>query len=130
MKGNTLEKFSVVQTEEEGAPVVQQDWATPAQRGEDQWAVYRDRNMTVPDRTGASTWNGDWNNRRPYIGAAGLVQLQGDEKKAAAAAPLARPDVPVRGEKQWQDWAQAHVDALDHQTNTSQNRPPYKSTVQ
>ena len=115
---------STVQTE--SAPLSAEDWPTPAQRGEDQWAVYRDRNMTVPDRTGASTWNGDWNNRRPYIGAAGLAQTEAEQiNKPYAYSDIKRP----YGEKNWQGWAQGLVDHEDHLMNTANARPPYVSAL-
>ena len=36
----------------------------------------------------------------------------------------------VRGEKEWQDWAQDHVDWLDNQTKQANTRLPYASTLQ
>jgi len=36
----------------------------------------------------------------------------------------------VRGEKQWQDWAQGLVDWEDNQTNRANTRIPYYSTLQ
>ena len=36
----------------------------------------------------------------------------------------------MKGEKQWQDWAQAHNDALDAQTVKANTRLPYHSTAQ
>jgi hypothetical protein len=121
-RANTRPPYvSTIQTE--GAPAHQQDWATPAQRGEDQWAVFRDRNMTVPDRTGASTRDGDWNNRRPYIGAAGLVQTEAEADYAYGAGK--KP----YGEKQWQAWAQGLVDHEDHLMTKANTRPPYVSAL-
>lgn len=35
----------------------------------------------------------------------------------------------VRGEKEWQGWAQDHVDWLDGRSETAQARPPYNSTL-
>lgn len=40
-----------------------------------------------------------------------------------------RPDVPVRGEKQWQAWAGDHVEAQDYQTKKANTRLPYHSTL-
>ena len=36
---------------------------------------------------------------------------------------------PVRGEKEYQDWAQEHVDWLDNQTTKANTRLPYHSTL-
>jgi hypothetical protein len=36
----------------------------------------------------------------------------------------------VRGEKEWQTWAQENVDGLDYQTGKANTRLPYASTVQ
>lgn len=38
-------------------------------------------------------------------------------------------DGKVQGEKQWQGWAQDHVDWLDNQTAKANARPPYNSTL-
>jgi hypothetical protein len=35
----------------------------------------------------------------------------------------------VRGEKEWQGWAQDHVDWLDERTGVTQDRLPYFSTL-
>ena len=37
---------------------------------------------------------------------------------------------PVRGDKQWQQWAGDNNEYLDGQVNVSNVRPPYLSTVQ
>lgn len=42
----------------------------------------------------------------------------------AGNAPLAEP----RGEKEWQQWAQEHVDWLDNQVDRANTRLPYAST--
>ena len=36
----------------------------------------------------------------------------------------------VRGEKEWQTWAQENVDGLDYQTGKANGRLPYASEVQ
>jgi len=36
----------------------------------------------------------------------------------------------VRGEKEWQLWAQEHVDWEDNQTSKANSRIPYASTLQ
>jgi len=43
--------------------------------------------------------------------------------------PAQNPTWPVRGEKQWQMWAQDHNDWLDFQTDRANSRPPYVSAV-
>jgi len=65
---------------------------------------------------------------RPY----NYISLNADPAADAPAggATLARPSVPIRGEKQWQDWAQNLIDHQDHLTRTANTRPPYNSTVQ
>jgi hypothetical protein len=35
----------------------------------------------------------------------------------------------VRGEKEWQGWAQDHVDWLENQEGVANARPPYNSTL-
>jgi hypothetical protein len=35
----------------------------------------------------------------------------------------------VRGEKEWQGWAQDHVDWGSKQANVASERPPYNSTL-
>lgn len=95
-----------------GAGLVQKRWTsdTPAQRGEKQWAYYNNANSDNFDYE--MDWSTNVWNRRPYKGAAGLAQE--DPAPATAAPTLSRPDVPVRGEKEWQQWAADHVEALDH----------------
>ena len=41
----------------------------------------------------------------------------------------AAPAWEVKGEKQWQDWAQFHVDFEDHQTDMANSRIPYQSAL-
>ena len=38
--------------------------------------------------------------------------------------------MPIRGEKEWQDWAQELIDHEDFLTNQANTRIPYFSTVQ
>jgi len=93
---------------------------TPATRGEKQWERYTNNNA------GHLDWTGKTNNyevRTPYIHGAGLVQISEEPEKKAA------PAYPVRGEKEWQTWAQAHVDALDQTTGKANTRLPYVSTL-
>jgi hypothetical protein len=99
-----------------GAGLAQQQWSgdSPADRGEKQWAVYNNSEAYKN-----VNWDTNVSSRRPYNGAAGLVQAEGEDK----------PSHTVRGEKQWQQWAQDHVDAQDYQTAKANTRLPYKSTL-
>lgn len=49
---------------------------------------------------------------------------------AGGAGALPRPNVPIRGEKEWQNWAQELVDHEDYLTDVANRRIPYASTVQ
>ena len=98
---------------------LENQWITdpPAVRGEKQWERYTNNNAGHLDWTAKTN---DHDVRIPYIHGAALAQ--GDDKKTAATWT-------VKGEKQWQDWAQAHNDALDHQTGKANTRLPYASTL-
>ena len=116
------------------------EWITdsPAVRGEKQWERYTNNNA------GHLDWTSKTNNhevRTPYIHGASLVQTEEEPKKAAApvnisSAPLiakgavnSNTNGAARGEKQWQGWAQAHVDVLDYTTNKANTKLPYASTL-
>jgi hypothetical protein len=92
---------------------------TPAVRGEKQWERYTNNNA------GHLDWSAKTNDaevRTPYISGASLVQTEGDLLVAAPGK--------VRGEKQWQAWAQDFVNWEDGQTGKAQTRIPYASTLQ
>jgi hypothetical protein len=55
--------------------------------------------------------------------------LNEDPKPEAAAAAVARPAGPVRGEKQWQQWAGDNEVYLTNQMFTANKRIPYKSDL-
>lgn len=63
------------------------------------------------------------NTRIPYYSN---VQIDEEKKDAKAAAPKYK----VRGEKQWQKWAQDLIDHQDFLTKKANTRIPYKSTLQ
>jgi hypothetical protein len=48
-------------------------WNSPATRGEIQWKVYQDRVATPWEKTGETGWKTDFDDRRPYNGAAYLA---------------------------------------------------------
>ena len=54
------------------------------------------------------------------------VQAEAEGETGGAAAPT----WTVRGEKEWQAWAQDHNDWLDNQTTVANKRIPYHSTLQ
>ena len=58
-----------------------------------------------------------------------LLQLNKEDAKAAAGK-LSRPAGPIRGEKQWQDWAQDFNNWSDLRTMRANTRIPYNSTLQ
>lgn len=107
-----------------GAALTQSRWVTdvPAVRGEKQWERYTNNNAGHLDWTARSNGN---EVRTPYYGA-GLGQVM-SRARARDAAPA--PAYPVRGEKEWQDWAQDLIDWQDNQTKAANTRLPYHSTV-
>ena len=60
------------------------------------------------------------------------MQLESSLRNASAGGNSSAPvwNGPVRGEKQWQQWAGDNNEYLDGQVNVSNTRPPYLSTVQ
>lgn len=109
-------------------PAASPSWTV---RGEKEWQAWaQDHNDWLDNQTKMA------NTRPPYNST---LQLSADvhddhdtlalPKTVAVTPPPARDAVPLRGEKQWQEWAQGHVDALDNQTAKANTRLPYHSTL-
>jgi hypothetical protein len=94
--------------------------ATWTVRGEKEWQTWAgEHNEWLDNQTAIA------NTRIPYHSTVQLLQLDQDGTTQAAA-----PTWTVRGEKEWQGWAQDHNDWLDNQTKMANSRPPYNSTIQ
>jgi len=131
MKAKTMDSFSYLQTDNEEAKADAKAAAPAAPKpgpytvkGEKQWQAW----------AGEFTTHQDWltmkaNTRLPYASTLQLSEQTEEEpaKKEAAVKPA---PYTVKGEKQWQTWAQAHIDALDAQTGKANTRIPYASTLQ
>jgi len=102
IKTNTLQDHSYVQ-----------DNDVPATRGEKQWHHWMRNEHPYPDHLNWSTETNPSAIRTPYRSAAIQMEEEG----------------PVRGEKEHQAWAQAHVDFLNTATNKANARIPYFSTL-
>jgi len=114
MKGpKKMESYSYVQTEEDPATTAP-TWTV---RGEKTWQQWAGDNAEYEDGQAATA-----NARPPYNST---IQLEDDVDTLAADLPGT-----ARGEKQWQNWAQGHIDALDNQTDKANSRIPYASTLQ
>jgi len=89
-------------------------------RGEKQWQDWAQNLINHEDFLTMKA-----NTRIPYYS---VVQLDGEEEKKDEKA--AAPKYKVRGEKQWQAWAQNLINHQDYLTMRANTRIPYRSALQ